>query len=137
MASVCNPTIANSSSYKPTFKLDFQCLKPPAPSDAIALAELKYQIVINRLTLVVYVGLCGFALLLCLMALSWGCCAPSASKVPQTTAFPAWDERVKCRIKNAGEEAGAELDEDVSAMVGGRLVRHAEESRACWLKTLA
>jgi hypothetical protein len=37
MASVCNPTIADSSPYKPTFKLDFQCLKPPAPSDAIAL----------------------------------------------------------------------------------------------------
>src|SRR2546429_2431931 len=37
MASVCNPTIADSSSYEPTFKLDFQCLKPPAPSDAIAL----------------------------------------------------------------------------------------------------
>ena len=37
MASVYNPTIADSSPYESTFKLDFQCLKPPAPSDAIAL----------------------------------------------------------------------------------------------------
>jgi hypothetical protein len=37
MASVYNPTIADSSSYEPTFKLDFQRLKSPAPSDAIAL----------------------------------------------------------------------------------------------------
>jgi hypothetical protein len=36
MASLCNPTIADSSPYESTFKLDFQCLKPPAPSDAIA-----------------------------------------------------------------------------------------------------
>jgi hypothetical protein len=38
MVSVYNPTIADSSLYEPTFKLDFQCLKPPAPSDAIALS---------------------------------------------------------------------------------------------------
>ena len=37
MPSICNPTIADSSSYEPTFKLDFQYLKPPALSDAIAL----------------------------------------------------------------------------------------------------
>jgi len=37
MVSVYNPTIADSSLYEPTFKLDFQCLKSPAPSDAIAL----------------------------------------------------------------------------------------------------
>jgi len=37
MASVYNSTIADNSPYKPTFKLDLRCLKPPAPSDAIAL----------------------------------------------------------------------------------------------------
>ena len=39
MASVHNPPIADSFRYKPTFKLDFQCLKPPALSDAIALGS--------------------------------------------------------------------------------------------------
>jgi hypothetical protein len=34
IASVCNPTIIDSSLYEPTFKLDFQCLKPPALSCA-------------------------------------------------------------------------------------------------------
>jgi hypothetical protein len=116
-----NSTLSASSPGLRNFAYDLQALAPP--DTEFALAELKYQIVVGRLTLVVYVGLCGFALLLCLMALSWGCCAPSASKVPQTTAFPAWDERVKCRIKYADEEAGAVLDEDVSEMVGRRLVK--------------
>jgi len=38
MASVYNSTITDSSPYEPTFKLDFQCLKPPAPSDTITLS---------------------------------------------------------------------------------------------------
>jgi hypothetical protein len=37
MASICNLTITDSSPYEPIFKLDFQCLKSPAPSDVIAL----------------------------------------------------------------------------------------------------
>jgi hypothetical protein len=37
MASGCNSIITDNSPYDSTFKLDFQCLKPPAPSDAIAL----------------------------------------------------------------------------------------------------
>jgi hypothetical protein len=121
-----NSTLGASSPDLRTFAYDLQALAPP--NTEFALAALKYQIVVGRLTLIVYIGLCGFALLLCLAALIWGSCAPSASKVPRTTAFPAWDERLKCRIKYAGEEAGAVVDEDVSEM-GGRLVREAEELR--------
>src|SRR5271156_217906 len=36
MASVYSSIITDNSLYKPTFKLDFQCLKPPAPSDAMS-----------------------------------------------------------------------------------------------------
>ena len=34
MASVCNLPTAYSYRYEPTFKLDFQCSNPSAPSDA-------------------------------------------------------------------------------------------------------
>jgi hypothetical protein len=122
-----NSTLGASSPDLRTFANDLQTLAPP--NTEFALATLKYQIVVGRLTTLVYIGLCGFALLLCVMALGWTCCAPSASKVPVTTAFPAWDERAKCRIKYADDEAGNLLEEDVKMMAGGRLVRRTEEWR--------
>jgi hypothetical protein len=120
-------TLGASSPDLKNFANHLQTLAPP--NTEFALAALKYQIVVGLVTLVVYIGLCGFALLVCLMALSWVSFAPSASKVPQTTVFPAWDERAKCRIEYAGEEAGALLDKDVNIMVGGRLIRQTEEWR--------
>ena len=63
-----------------------------APADTrVFLARLRYRIHVGSTTYITYMVLCGAALIACIVALLLGSLPGFAGRVPDTSAFAAWD----------------------------------------------
>ncbi|KAF2812580.1 uncharacterized protein BDZ99DRAFT_461241 [Mytilinidion resinicola] len=95
----------------PTLKVFAEELIHESPADTeVVEAVTRYQLQVGRATLVAYVVICGTALGACLVALGWAAWVEGTGKVrvPETTPFPAWDERVRCRVESVRDGSGVE-----------------------------
>ncbi len=74
-------------------------LAATAPPDVpIHIANLKFQIVVGKGTLMGYVALSSLTLLICFFLLVYSMITPGAARVPRTTSFPLWNIVVNCNI---------------------------------------
>jgi hypothetical protein len=68
---------------------------------------MQFQLIINKTRLVIYATLCGAALVGCVVVLMF---AGLGCGVPETTAFPGWDERVMCCVLGGDEDEASGAD---------------------------
>jgi hypothetical protein len=64
----------------------------------IFLAEQQNGVAVSLSTLIAYVSLSAFALILCFVALSIGMCTARAKSIPKTSLFPALDFCTNCVV---------------------------------------
>jgi uncharacterized integral membrane protein len=91
----------------------------PTADTEVREARMQFQLVVDRPRLVVYASLCATALLACVAGLALG---TFGFGVPETTAFPGWDEQVRCRIARLEEVESQKADT-------GAVIRLAERLR--------
>jgi hypothetical protein len=76
-------------------------LNTTAPADTnVMLARIRYQIIVDRNTLIAYAVICGFPLLLCLTVLLFASFSRLGEKVPKTSSFPFLDAAARCNVEN-------------------------------------
>lgn len=76
------------------------------PDTAILPAVLRYNIVVGRGSLVVYIVMSGVSWLLCAVILLAGSVSPVVRRAKETTGFPTLDFCTKCKVQ---EENGAQV----------------------------
>jgi len=75
-----------------------------APADTnVTVARIRYQIIVDRDSLIAYAACCGLSLLLCLAVLPFACFLQLGKKVPKTSFFPFFDTAALCSPKNKRE----------------------------------
>lgn len=106
-----------------------ELVRESPPDTDVVVAVTRYQLQVGRATLVAYVVICGTALGVCLVALGWAGWVEGTGKVrvPETSHFPAWDERVRCRVESVRNGKGGEVGEGRS--IGKGLIRTVEGLR--------
>jgi hypothetical protein len=76
-------------------------LNATAPADTnVTVARIRYQIIVDRDSLIAYEVCCGFSLLLCLAVLPFACFLRLGKKVPKTSSFPFFDTAAQCSPKD-------------------------------------
>ena len=109
-----NSTLGDSSPELRDFAKD---LLATAPRETpVYPATRKFELVVGRETLIIYITLSGGSLLLSMLALLWSFCGKDSSRIPQGSLFPAWDDRFKCTIE--GEEVLRISEERVKTSSG-------------------
>lgn len=117
-----NSTAADESFNQ--FATDILALAPP--DTQVSLAEIRYQIMVGKATLVTYVLLSSLALLGCLAVLALGSCTPAASRVPETSSFPVWNSMLRCKVEyGSGASLDHESTKSLRSLKGDDLVREA------------
>jgi hypothetical protein len=96
----------------------------PRPDTEVRQARMRFQLIIDKTRLIVYASLCGVALAASVAGLVLSVCV---SGIPETTAFPGWDERAKCRIPGEDEEG-------ISGADTGKVVALAERLRVSFVE---
>jgi hypothetical protein len=91
---------------------------PPADTE-VRETRMQWQPVVDRPRLIVYASLCAAALVACVGGLVL---STFGLGIPKTTAFPSWDERVRCRIPGVDEGESQTADT-------GRVITLAERLR--------
>jgi hypothetical protein len=113
---------ARALSTRTNLTSDQQDLKNslPVADTEVRKATMRFQLIMDKSRLTTYATLCGTAILLCVVGLVFSFIV---GHIPEGTAFPGWDERVKCVVHR--EDGG-----DESAGNGtGKFVAIAERSK--------
>jgi hypothetical protein len=116
------PTIfAHKLSTNDSLTPDQQAFKDSLPQadTEVREARMQFQLIVDRPRLIVYTSLCAAALIACMAGLVL---STFGFGIPETTAFPGWDERVLCTI--SGMDEGESQSADT-----GKVIALAERQR--------
>jgi hypothetical protein len=89
------------SSHSKEFQEFANYLNATAPADTnVTVARIRYQILVDRDSLIAYAVCCGLSLLLCLAVLPFACLLRLGKRMPKTSAFPFLDTAAQCSPKD-------------------------------------
>jgi hypothetical protein len=111
---------ARALSAKTDLSSEAQALKErlPRPDTEVREARMQGQLIINKTRLVIYATMCRAALVACVIVLMF---AALGCSVPETTAFPGWDERVMCCVPGEDEDEASGADTGRVVVLAERL----------------
>lgn len=99
------------------------------PETPVYLAELRYQVVVGKATLIAYITLCAFALVVCIAILFTSIFVSGAKNIPPTTSFPMWDAYANCEIDDAAFAAQQQHFGVPKVLTGKEMIRSVSKMR--------